>query len=222
MRLAASLLLMLAAHAWCQCLYLPHGRSALGISYSMSSVCDVESKVGNASFGIKGVADIGFFYASLDYADRDPWEEYPENYQGISLGLHPIKQTDKFPIGLSGGFNYGVVGYSEDVFEEDYYAFSLSALISRSWPVAERFSLLTTGGISKSGKVDHGEVFLPFSVEGIVNPAGQFKLVLGLAMLPITPCDRTGYSLGVSLVALTAPRKSVPSRESPGKTSGVR
>lgn len=219
MRLAACLMLIFSTHAWCQCLYLPFGSSALGFSYAMSSVCDVESKGGNASFGIKGIADIGFSYASLDYANPDPWVKYPSHYKGLTLGLHPVKQTEKFPIGLSAGFNLEVVGYPEDAFEPDYYAMGLGAMVSRKWPVADRFAFLTTVGISNSGKVKHGEVFLPLSVEGIVNPFGPFMLILGIAMLPIAPCERMGHSMGVSLIIKTAPRKSVP--EAPRSLDGT-
>lgn len=149
-------------------------------------------------------------YASLENEDPDTWEEYPDNYKGLTFGFHPIKQSEKIPVGLSAGVSWGVVGYPEDAFETNYYARSIGAMISRNWPVADRFAFLTTGGILNSGKVKHGEVFLPLSVEWIVNPSGQFKLVLDLTMLPIAPCDRMGYSMGLSLIGMTAPRKTGP------------
>lgn len=108
-------------------------------------------------------ADIGFSYASLDYANRDLWEKYPDGDKGLNFGIHPIKQTEKFPIGISAGINWGVVGYPEDAFEPDYFALGLGAMISRSWPVEDRFAFLTTGRISKSGKVKHEEAFLQWA-----------------------------------------------------------
>ena len=64
MRLAAGLILLFAAQTWCQCLYLPFGRSAVGFSYAKASGSEAAKGIGaNYNFG---PARVRFGYASSD------------------------------------------------------------------------------------------------------------------------------------------------------------
>ena len=149
--LIAVLLMISAAAAFAQSVFIEKGENAFGGGALFSFASDTFESGGQLGYSFDGIFDIGL-YVGAGKVDDDTMGD--TGYFGIAPGVEYffIKQNDEYPVSFSADFSFNYVSfYSDDLDTLDWdvssSGYSIGANVYYEYVMSEKISVIPSFGL---------------------------------------------------------------------------